>query len=320
MKDNRMCIVDCFHSIGLMDVDPRRLRVFLTVARELHFSRAADRLHLSQPALSQQVRALERDLGVPLFTRTSRRVELTAAGEALVQAAPRVLYESERAVDAARQAAQGISGQLSIGSVRTGLASVVPQVMREFTRSHPRLRFDVVQMDTALQLRALVDGSIDVGIVRAAAPTERLEIETLASEPLMLVLPADHALVGDDPIDPAALRDELFVSWPRHLGADFADIVVAFCREHGFSPSVVSEGGDIDTQLALVAAGFGVSLQPAFYAGACPEGVVFRPLSGPTPQVALQMAWRRDHPAPVVVQFIETARGLRPATGLDAAP
>ena len=302
-----------------MDVDTRRLRVFLTVARELHFSRAAARLHLSQPALSQQVRALERDLGVPLFTRTSRRVELTAAGEALVQAAPRVLYEQERAVDAVQQAAKGITGQLGIGSVRTGLARVVPAVMREFTRGHPRVRFDVVQMDTALQLRALVDGSIDVGVVRAAAPTERLEIETLVSEPLMLVLPADHALVGDDPIEPAALRDEQFVSWPRHLGADFADIVVAFCREHGFSPSVVSEGSDIDTQLALVAAGFGVSLQPAFYAGACPAGVVFRPLAGPTPEVALQLAWRRDHPGPMVAQFIQAARRLRSADTLGTA-
>lgn len=294
-----------------MDLDTRRLRVFLTVAEELHFSRAATRLHLSQPALSQQVRMLERDLGVELFVRTSRQVQLTLAGEALQQAAPRVLYELERALEATQQAARGITGRLTIGSVRTGLASVLPDVMREFTLGHPHVRFDVVQMDTALQLRALVDRSIDIGIVRAASPAPSLVIEPLVSEPLMLALPATHPLASSVSIDPTSLASELFVSWPRHLGADFSDIVVAYCREHGFSPTVVSEGRDIDTQLALVAAGFGVSLQPAFYAGACPAGVVFRHLNGPAPQVALQIAWRRDGAPAVVTRFVETARRLR---------
>ncbi|WP_299051003.1 LysR substrate-binding domain-containing protein [uncultured Nocardioides sp.] len=312
-----------------MDVDTRRLRVFLAVAEELHFSRAAERLHLSQPALSQQVRLLERDLGVALFTRTSRQVGLTLAGEALQQAAPRVLHELDRAVEAARQAAHGITGRLTIGSVRTGLASVLPEVMRAFTVDHPHVRFDLVHMDTALQLRALADRSIDVGIVRAAAPTPGLVVEPLVAEPLVLALPADHRLSSsaspDGAIDPRELADELFVSWPRHLGVEFSDIVVAYCREHGFSPRVVSEGGDIDTQLALVAAGFGVSLQPAFYARASPAGVVFRPLQGSPPQVALQVAWRRDGAPAVVAQFVETARrwrddeaGLAPRGGSQA--
>ncbi len=298
-----------------MDLDTRRLRVFLAVARELHFSRAAARLHMSQPALSQQIRMLERDLGVELFVRTSRQVETTHAGEALLYAAPRVLFELERAVEAAQQAAHGITGRITIGSVRTGLAAVVPDVMREFTKDHPHVRFEVVHMDTSLQLRALIDRSIDVGIVRAASPTEPLVIEPLVSEPLMLALPAAHRLAELEVIDPAVLADELFVSWPRHLGADFSDIVVAFCREHGFSPTVVSEGSDIDTQLALVAAGFGVSLQPAFYASSCPAGVVFRRLLGSPPQVALQMAWRRESPPAVVAHFVETARRLRAEAG-----
>jgi DNA-binding transcriptional LysR family regulator len=296
-----------------MDLDTRRLRVFLTLAEELHFTRAASRLHLSQPALSQQVRTLERDLGVQLFVRTSRQVQLTLAGEAFLQAAPRVLHALGGAVEAAQQAAQGVTGRIAIGSVRTGLAGVLPDVMREFTKDHPRVRFDVVQMDTSLQLRSLLDRTIDIGIVRAASPADSLVIEPLVSEPLMLALPAHHPLADEERIDPAVLADEVFVSWPRHLGADFYDIVVAFCREHGFSPMVVTEGNDVDTQLALVAAGFGVSLQPAFYASACPAGVVFRALSGPTPQVALQMAWRRNGPSTVAMQLIETARRLRDA-------
>jgi DNA-binding transcriptional LysR family regulator len=290
-----------------MDLDSRRLRVFLTVARELHFSRAAQQLHMSQPALSQQVRALERDLRVELFVRTSRVVELTAAGEALLAAAPRALYELDRAIETAQGAAAGNVGRLVIGSVRTGLADVVPRVMRAFTADHPLVRFEVVQMDTALQLRALVDRRIDVGIVRSAPATESLVIEPLVSEPLMLALPADHPLAGTALIDPATLAHESFVSWPRHLGADFFDIVVAYCRRHGFSPLVNTEGADIDSQLALVSAGFGVSLQPAFYARACPAGVVFRALTGPVPTVDLQMAWRSDARS-AVKNFIAAAR------------
>ena len=152
--------------------------------------------------------------------------------------------------------------------------------MREFATSRPGFRLEIVHMDTGQQLRALADRRIDVGVVRAATPTEAVVVEPLVAEPLMLALPADHRLAAVEAVPPAVLADEPFVSWPRHLGADFFDIVVAFCRRHGFSPRVIAEGGDIDTQLALVAAGFGVSLQPSFYAGALPDGVVFRPLEG----------------------------------------
>ena len=217
------------------------------------------------------------------------------------------VYELDRAIETAQEAAEGSAGRVVIGSVRTGLAEVVPHVMRAYTADHPLVRFEVVHMDTAQQLRALVDRRIDVGIVRSAPPTESLLIEPLVSEPLMLALPADHPLARASTIDPALLATEPFVSWPRHLGADFFDIVIAYCRQHGFSPHIKTEGADIDSQLALVSAGFGVSLQPAFYAGACPADVVFRPLSGPVPYVDLQMAWRHDS-LPAVTHFIYTAR------------
>jgi len=295
-----------------MDLAPRRLRSFLAVAEERHFSRAAATLHLSQPALSQQIRALEDDLGVRLFDRTSQRVAPTAAGEALAQAAPRVLYEMDRAVEETRGAATGRSGLLRIASVRTGLSTVLPRLMRAHTSAHPLVRFQVVHMDTTLQLRALLERTIDVGVVRSAAPVEGLVIEPLVSEPLMVALPHDHPLAtsGDEPLDPALLATEPFVMWPRHLGADFFDIAVAFCRDHGFAPTVISEADDIDSQLALVAAGYGVSLQPAFYARSSPDGVVFRALGGPPPSVVLQLASRRHGSTAVAEAFIETARGL----------
>ncbi len=249
---------------------------------------------MSKPALSQQIRALERDLGVTLFVRTSRTVELTAAGTALLAAAPRALYEVDRAIETAQKAATGEVGRLVIGSVRTGLGQVVPRVMRSFTTAHPHVRVEVTQMDTAQQLRALADGRIDVGIMRSASPTASLIVEPLISEPLMVALPHNHRLASEAVVDLAALADEPFVSWPRYLGEEFFDIVMALCREHGFSPKVNTEGDDIDSQLALVAAGFGVSLQPAFYASVAPVGITFLPLREPTPMVDLQIGRRRS--------------------------
>jgi DNA-binding transcriptional LysR family regulator len=302
-----------------VDLDTRRLRVFLTLVRELHFSRAARLLHISQSALSQQVRTLERELGTPLFTRTSRLVELTAAGRALAEAAPRALHEVDRAIGDARRAADGALGRLVVGSVRTGLTSITPLIMRAVRAEHPDLRLDVRQMDTAAQLRALLERRIDVGVVRAAGELPALVVERLVAEPLVVALPADHRLAVRDRVDPVELAEEAFVLWPRHQGADFHDIVIAFCREVGFSPRITAEGADIDTQLALVAAGLGVSLQPAYYSRAALAGVAFRPLLGPAPEVALQLAWRRDR-SHDVRHFVAAARAVtadRPVVGDD---
>jgi len=293
-----------------MDVELRQLRVFLTVASELHFSRAARRLHVSQPALSQQIRALERTLGAALFDRTSRATELTPAGRVLLDAAPRVLFEAERAQSLVTQAANGSVGLLVVGSVGTALASITPRILRAMRASFPDLQLEVSQQDTAAQLVALADGRLDVGLVRAASPTAAVAVEHLVSEPLLAALPGDHRLAEEEEIEPAALAEEPFVLWPRALGTAFFDIITAYCREHGFSPRIVAEGADIETQLGLVAAGLGVSLQPAYYANLRPPGVVFRPLTGEVPMVSLQVAWRRSDRSPAVAHFVDAARSL----------
>ena len=294
-----------------MDVELRQLRVFLAVARELHFSRAARQLHVSQPALSQQIRALEKTVGAALFDRSSRATELTAAGRVLLDAAPRVLFEAERAQSLVTQAAQGAVGLLVVGSVGTALASITPNILRSVRATFPDLQLEVSQQDTAAQLVALADGRQDVGLVRAASPTDAVVVEHLVEEPLLAVLPADHPLAGGDDteITPEDLADEPFVLWPRALGSAFFDIITAYCHEHGFSPHIVAEGADIETQLGLVAAGLGVSLQPAYYANLRPPGVAFRRLSGSVPMVALQVAWRRSDRSPAVAHFVEAARG-----------
>jgi len=291
-----------------MDVELRQLRVFLTVASELHFSRAARRLHVSQPALSQQIRALEKTLGAALFDRSSRATELTAAGRVLLDAAPRVLFEAERAQSLVAQAANGAVGLLVVGSVGTALASITPRILRSVRASFPDLQLEVSQQDTAAQMVALAEGRLDVGLVRAAGSTTAVVVEQLVEERLVVALPADHALADEDEVDPAALASEPFVLWPRALGMEFFDIITSYCREHGFSPRIVAEGADIETQLGLVAAGLGVSLQPSFYANLRPPGVVFAQLRGEVPMVALQVAWRRSDHSPAVAHFLSAAR------------
>lgn len=291
-----------------MDVELRQLRVFLTVASELHFSRAAARLHVSQPALSQQIRTLEKALGAPLFDRTSRATVLTPAGRVLLDAAPRVLFEAERAQARVTQAAEGADGLLVVGSVGTALASIAPRILRTVRARFPDLQMEVSQHDTAAQLVALAEERLDVGLVRAAEPTAAVTVEELVAEPLIVVLPGDHPLARHDTVDPADLAREPFVLWPRPLGATFFDILIGYCREHGFSPRIIAEGADIETQLSLVAAGLGVSLQPSYYANLRPPGVEFRPLSGDVPTVALQVAWRRRERSPAVGHFVDAAR------------
>jgi DNA-binding transcriptional LysR family regulator len=181
-------------------------------------------------------------------------------------------------------------------------------VLRELRSHFPDLDVEVSQMDTAAQLVSLAAGRIDVGLVRSASPRPALSIESLVEEPLIAALAEDHRLADETSIDPAELAEEPFVHWPRALGADFFDIVTGYCREHGFSPRVVAEGKDIETQLGLVSAGWGVSLQPAFYANLRPVGVVFRPLQGESPPVVLQVAWRSADRSPAVAHFVAAAR------------
>ena len=144
--------------------------------------------------------------------------------------------------------------------------------------------------------------------MRAATATEAVAVEQLVAEPLLCAVPADHPLAAGPTVDPAALADEPFVLWPRPLGRAFFDIIVSYCLGHGFSPRIVAEGADIETQLGLVAAGLGVSLQPSYYANLRPPGVVFLPLEGDVPQVALQVAYRRTDRSPAVAHFVAAAK------------
>jgi len=282
----------------------RSLRCFLAVAEELHFGRAAERVGVTQPSLSQQIARLERELGTSLFTRTSRQVRFTPAGRALLPGARRALTEADRAARAAREAAAGASGELAIGAIGSALNGVLPLFVRAFAARSPGVAIDFRQLDTAEQLAALQDHRLDAGFIRSAEPVPGLEISALLSEPFVAVLPADHPLAARARVPLASLAAEPFVLWPRQVSIGFHDELIAACRQLGFSPQVRYEARGAETLLGLIAAGLGVSVQPEPYRNLARAGVAFRPLAEPAPATALQLAIRRGDPSPVLQRFL----------------
>lgn len=272
-----------------MDLD--LLRAFLELAERLHFGRTAQRLHISQPALSHRIRRLEEELGAPLFERTSRSVRLTDAGDALVPEARRVIVSYERALAQTRNAAAGGAGHLAMASVSAGLNGITPLIVGELRRRVSGVAVQLMQLDTPEMLSALRQGHIDIGIARSADDAAGVRVVRLVEEPMVAVVPSTHRLAGRARIAPADLRDEDFVLWPRTTNPSFHDQVLAVCRAEGFRPRVAMEGSDIETQLGLVSAGVGVSLQPASFANLGRSGVTWRPLAANAPRSWLELVW-----------------------------
>jgi DNA-binding transcriptional LysR family regulator len=288
-------------------MDLRTLQCFLLLSEELHFGRAARRAGITQPALSHQIRRLEDELGVVLFQRTSRRVSLTDAGTALITGARRVLTDAERARRHCREAAAGGAGQLALASIGAGLNSIVPGLVRALRQERPGIAIHLTQMDTPVSLGALRDGRVDVAIVRSAPEVHGIAVRDLIAEPMVAALSDSHPLAGREPVDVSDLRDDDFVLWPRSVSESFHDQVIGVCQRAGFSPRVVMEGTDIETQLGLVSAGIGVLLMPAGFMALRRVGVTFSRLAPPVPTSMLQLAWLEREPSAAALAFIDLA-------------
>jgi DNA-binding transcriptional LysR family regulator len=290
-----------------MDVDARLWRSFTTVADELHYGRAAERLHITQPALSRQIRDLERVLGVTLFDRTSRRVVLSQAGQAVLGQARRALSESERTVRLAQLTAQGDWGELAIAVLPAVALGLLPAIIRTYRKARPAIGVTISESFDDEQLAALTAGRIDAGFLRATAAPPGVHLETLLTEPLLAGLPADHRLARHDRIALSELAGEPFVLFPRHRSVLAYDQFIASCHEAGFSPAIVQEASGISA-LGLVAAGLGVTVVAASYQALSLDGVRFVPVIGH--QLALQVAWAADNTNTVLPGFLETARQI----------
>jgi DNA-binding transcriptional LysR family regulator len=289
-------------------VELRHIRSFLAVAEELHFGRAAARLHISQPPLSQQIRRLEDEIGARLFRRTNRRVQLTPAGRAFLAEARQAIASTERAVGAAQRAERGELGELVIGYITSATYGPLADVIRMFRKRLPEVQLKLRNLRSVQQSQALLDRRIDVGLVRPHATDSRIVYEALWRESVVVALPGDHPLAHRPAVNIADLATDIFLIAPAEDTAAFHDEVVALCRRAGFAPRVEDGVPDVQAALTLVAAGLGIHPVAASVQRFTRRGVVYRPLRPRSLRIELGLAWRRDDDAALVEQFRRVAR------------
>jgi DNA-binding transcriptional LysR family regulator len=287
----------------------RHLRYFVMLAEELHFGRAAEKLHISQPPLSMQIRALEDELGVRLFNRTQRHVALTQAGNALLQEARQVLARVDQAVLVTRRAGRGEIGQLAVGFISVADYNVLPSVLRDFRRRYPLVNLTLHEATTDVQVRDLLAGRLDVGFVLPPVGEPALESVSILREPLIAALPDKHPL-ADKPgkLDLGKLRDAPFILFPRPYAPGLYDDIVSCCKAAGFSPRVEQEAIQMQTIVSLVSAELGVALIPASLMNLRRTGVAYKALRQTSPMTEIHLAWRRGDELPALRVFLEVAR------------
>lgn len=277
----------------------------MAVAEELHFRRAAARLHISQPPLSAQIAALEEELGVRLLERTRRRVELTAAGEAFLRDARATLAELDVAVSTARAIAAGGEGVLRVGFVGSALLSIVPATVQRFRAERPGVELELRERSTVEQLRAISTGLLDIGLVRPPIPSEAdLHTELVMREHTVAVLPATHPLTALRRVPLRRLAAEPLVLFPRRQAPGYHDLLIGRLAATGAEPRVVQSAPEMMTIIGLVAAGIGVSPVPASVAHLALDGVAYRPLSG-APDTELVAVTRAAEQSPLARAFLD---------------
>ena len=286
----------------------RHLRYFVAVAEELHFGRAAARLFIAQPPLSQQIQQLERELGVTLFLRTSRRVQLTPAGEVFLTGARQTLAALDDAVQAAQRAARGETGWLGIGFAASATYDLLPAVLRDFRVQFPDVVLSLMELNAAEQSRALHDRSIHVGFARPYAAEAEVVVEAVLREPFLVALPALHPLASLPALALPLLALEPFISFPEAPPPSYAQVVRAVCEGAGFVPRVVQEVREMQTAISLVAAGLGIALLPASVQHLHRDGVAYRPLADSTPRTELAVVSRKEDASPVLQNFLAIVR------------
>jgi DNA-binding transcriptional LysR family regulator len=274
----------------------RRLGYFVAVAEELSFTRAAQRLHMAQPPLSQQIALLEKEVGTPLFDRSRRTIRLTAAGAALLPEARRLLTDLDETVRMVRSVGDGTVGRLTVGFVPSAINGVLPDLLREFRATHPAVELTLREIAPDAQLRAVHDGRLDVAVLYLPISEPGLAQRRLASEELLLALPEAHPAGAARTVALADVAEEPFVLPERHDVPGLHAAVTTLFADAGVTPRVAQRGvWLIQTVLGLVAAGIGLAVVPSSAATLHRRGVILRPVEGRNHQLDVAAIWRRDN-------------------------
>ncbi|MBN3786599.1 LysR substrate-binding domain-containing protein [Burkholderia sp. Ac-20353] len=279
----------------------RQLWMFLAVAEEKHFGRAAQRLNMSQPPLTEQIKVLEQSLKLQLFERSRRGTQLSAAGAAILPAVRQFADQVERLERVVREVAAGQAGVLHVGAITSAMLETVPAVLDTLKRTHPHLTVFVREIDSVEAVPALEAGELDLAFVRLDREVGHgIATMPLAEDRLAVALPRDHALAALSRVRIAALANESLVMSARQVSPAYFDMLTGVCRAHGFAPRVLHEVRSVTSQIAYVGCGQGVALVPASMRRLAPENVVVRPLKERVMVVTAALAWNANRYHPMV--------------------
>lgn len=297
----------------------RHLRYFITVAEERNIGRAASRLHISQPPLTRQIQQLEEELGVQLFNRTPRGMELTPAGELLLDEARNINAVIEQATERTQRAGQGKFGRLDVAIFGSAILDTIPRLLADFRETYPDVKVVLHSMRKEEQLEALRQRRISVGFNRLITPSPDYTLELITTETLLLALPENHPLAQHASVDFKALANVPLILYPTGGRPNFIDKALSLFQQTGVEPNIAQEVGDAVTAVSLVSKGFGVSLVPQSSKALSLPGLTYRPMTGlPTnANVDLSCIYRPDDRSPLLAAFLDMIRSYRQARALQ---
>ena len=289
-------------------IDIRRLQLFVAVAEELHFGRAAARVAMAQPPFSHQIRRLETELDLTLLTRNSRNVALTSAGAELLVHARDLIERRDRIVDHVRKTANGHAGTLRLGFSASSAIGLLSKIVKRFREEVPGAVLELDDRDNVDVSATIRRGEIDVAVVRAPFEAPDLKVELFHEEPFVVVMPADHPLAEHASVRPIDLAGNSFVLFPRTASAGLHDTIIGMCIRAGFSPEISQEANAWLSIMGLVESGCGVTIAPKSAQAVCPPGSICRPIVGTDACAGLAMVTKRNASNPLIKRFQDVVR------------
>jgi DNA-binding transcriptional LysR family regulator len=284
----------------------RHLRYFIAVAEELHFGKAAERLHIAQPPLSQQIQQLEAELGVKLFHRkTKRQIQLTEAGKVFLQEAYQLLVQLKTAVALTQRIGRGQTGQLRIGFTSLAIYDLLPSILRQFREQFPEVELVLLELTTSQQEQALKDSVIHVGFAHPPLEDDTISYKCIHRESLVVALSSTHSLAQQEYISVVSLLQEPLIVFPRYLAPGLYDRIMSLFELRNFKPNITQQAIQMQTIIGLVSAGMGVAITPSSLQNLQRFGVVYRPILEKVPIIETAVIWRQNSLTPIVENFLQ---------------